>query len=303
MPLESERWVQVSISAHPDAADDLMRILNLHCPGGAAVEESASPTLAQPRRVLVKGWIPAADEETRRKIEIALLLLSRQGGVSEPIFRELAYEDWSSSWKEHFHPLRIGQRTVIVPSWCTYDRQPEDLVLTLDPGMAFGTGLHATTQLCLQALEKCQPAGQRVLDVGCGSGILAIAAALHGAASVDAIDNDQVAVTAARENVERNGVADCVRVFWSTLPGLSAGETPLHVGTGYDLVLANILAEVIVAMAAALARATRGGGTLVLSGILTEKGNMVQERVTSEGIEIHTTLAKGDWVALVGRRL
>ena len=302
MPSDSERWVQVSVSVHPDAADDLTRILSLNCPGGAAIEESAIAPPDQPPRVTIKGWIPAADQDTRRKLEIALLLLSRDESISEPVFQELAYEDWSSSWKEHFRPLRIGRRTVIVPSWCTYDRQPGDLIITLDPGMAFGTGLHATTRLCLQAMEQQPLSGQRVLDVGCGSGILAIAAALHGATSVVAIDNDQVAVTAARENVERNLVADRVQVAWGTLASPSAGATPTHADTGYDLVLANILAEVIVSMAAGLTRATRPGGTLVLSGILAEKGEMVRQRMAAEGVDIHTTLAEGDWVALVGRR-
>ncbi len=302
MPSDSERWVQVSVLAHPDAADDLTRILSLNCPGGAAVEESADPPPGLPPRLTVKGWIPAADQETRHKLEIALLLLSRDGAISEPIFQELAYEDWATSWKEHFRPLRIGRRTVIVPSWCSYEPEPDDLVITLDPGMAFGTGLHATTRLCLQALEAHPPSGQRILDVGCGSGILSIAAVLLGAASATAIDNDPVAVTASRENAERNAVADRMQVAWGTLPSGTAGKTPLHNETDYDLVVANILAEVIIGMAGGLSRSARMGGTLVLSGILAEKADLVRQAMTAEGVDIHTTLAEGEWVALIGQR-
>jgi len=302
MPSDSERWVQVSVSADRDAADDLARILSLNCPGGAAIEESASPAPKAVGRVTIKGWIPATDTETRRKIEIALLLLSRDESVSEPLFQELAYEDWSSSWKEGFRPLRIGRRTVVVPSWWDYQAQPGDLVLTLDPGMAFGTGLHATTRLCLRALEEHPPEGQRVLDVGCGSGILSIASALHGALLVDAIDNDRLAVTATRENAARNHVADQVRVAWGTLAQSPPTPTPIHDKTGYDMVLANILAEVIIAMAPALARATRPGGIVIMSGILEEKGNMVGERIRKEGIDIVATTSEGGWIALVGQR-
>ncbi|MGC9359013.1 MAG: 50S ribosomal protein L11 methyltransferase [Anaerolineae bacterium] len=302
MPSDSERWVQVSVSADSDAADDLARILSANCPGGAAVEESASPAPEAAGCVTVKGWIPAADTETRRKLEIALLLLSRDGSVSEPIFQELAFEDWSSSWKEHFHPLRIGHQTVVVPSWCDFQPEPGDMALTLDPGMAFGTGLHATTRLCLRALEEHPPRGQRVLDVGCGSGILSIASALHGATHVDAIDNDRLAVTATRENVTRNQVADLVSVAWATLAQPSPSTTPVHKETGYDMVLANTLAEVIIGMAPALARATRQGGIVVLSGILEDKAHAVTERVEAEGIDVIETTTEGEWVALLGRR-
>lgn len=302
MPSGSERWVQVSVPTHRDAADDLARILSLNCPGGAAVEAGISSGTGESEWVVVKGWIPPSDAETRRKLEIALLLLSRDDSVGEPTFRELAYEDWSSSWKKHFRPLRVGRRTVIVPSWCDYDAQPNDLVLTLDPGMAFGTGLHATTRLCLRALEEHAPTGQRVLDVGCGSGILAIAAALHGASEVDAIDNDKVAVTAARENVARNLVADRVRVAWASLPGAASNDTFEYRETGYDLVLANILAEVIIAMTPAIAQAVRPAGIVVLSGILAEKSALVRERVTHEGVDILSEPSEGEWVALIGRR-
>jgi len=302
MPSDSERWVQVSVSADSDAADDLARIIGLNCLGGVAVEESATPAPDAAGRVTINGWIPAADTDTRRKLEIALLLLSREGSVSDPIFQELALEDWASSWKEHFHPLRIGQRTVVVPSWCDFQPETGDMVLTLDPGMAFGTGLHATTRLCLRALEKRPPKGQQVLDVGCGSGILSIASALHGATHIDAIDNDRLAVSATRENVARNEVADLVTVAWATLAQPVPTTTPVHEKTAYDMVLANILAEVIFSMAPALARATRQGGIVVLSGILEDKADAVTERVQGEGIDVIETTTEGEWVALIGRR-
>lgn len=302
MPSDSERWVQVSVPTHSDAADDLGTILGRNCAGGTAVEESLAEHQGKPGWVLVKGWFPASDRETHQRLEIALLLLSHDESIGEPVFQELAYEDWASSWKQHFRPLRIGRRTVIVPSWCAFAAQPDDVVLTLDPGMAFGTGLHATTRLCLRALEAYSPQERRVLDVGCGSGILAIAAALQGAAKVDAIDVDKVAVTAARENVARNHVADRVHVAWGTLPSTIPSRAPEHRGSDYDVVLANILAEVIASMAPALAAATRPGGILILSGILAEKANMVVESMAQANVSIVEQPREGDWVALIGQK-
>ena len=148
---------------------------------------------------------PGLDEK-RRQVEEALWHLRQIASIPEPQFRTVVEEEWANAWKEHFHVTRIGQRLVVKPSWREYTPQADDIVLELDPGMAFGTGLHPTTQMCLLALEKYVRGGERVLDLGTGSGILAIAAVKLGAAACLATDIDPVAVEAARANVAANGV-------------------------------------------------------------------------------------------------
>lgn len=309
-----KRWVEIAVDADPDAVDDLVNLLNRHCVGGAVVEEIAPPlygaggTLCDareaqpPARAIVKGFLPVWEEETLRKLEIALLLLSRNSPISEPRIRVLEYEDWAESWKAFFPPQPIGRRLVIAPTWVEFAPQPEQIVLRLDPGMAFGTGLHASTRLCLLALERLISPGDRVLDVGAGSGILAIAAALQGAGEVRAIDNDPVAVEVARQNAALNGVAARVTVERATLPGLPPSETPLFTAGGYDLLLINILAEIIAALAGGVAAALRPGGRFVASGIIAPRAPLVEAALEAAGLVMDERPAEGEWVALVGHK-
>jgi len=294
-----QRWVEISVEVERDALDDVVGLLGRYCSGGAVVEDVPSDTA---RRTVIKGFLPVWDEETRQKLEIALLLLSRSAPISEPSVTVLEPENWAESWKAFFPPQHIGEHTVVVPTWHQYDPAPGEVIIHLDPGMAFGTGLHATTRLCLIAVECYLQPGARVLDVGTGSGILSIAAALQGAAAVDAIDVDSVSVHVAADNASLNGVADRVRVSLGTVGGRGRHDVPRHRATGYDLVLANILAEVIIDLAEGLAAAVRPGGLLVGSGIIAEKTDAVAEALEGAGIAILAREQEGDWVALVGRR-
>ena len=309
MPLESSdaqtqnRWVEISVEAEDEAIDDLLRLLNLHCQGGAVLDQSISPRSGSPdSRAVVKGFLPVWDEATRQKLEIALLLLARSGPISEPRIRILEPEDWAESWKAYFPPQHIGQRTVIVPTWEPYEPKPDQIIIHLDPGMAFGTGLHATTRLCLTALEWFPVQGARVLDVGTGSGILAVAAALQGAATVEAIDTDEVAVQAAIANVALNGVQDLVQVSRATLGVSGVAGVPIHSGGDYDLLLVNILAEIIIGMAPALYSALKPGGIMVGSGIIEEKAAGVQSALESAGLIVEATDQQSHWVSVTARR-
>lgn len=214
-----------------------------------------------------------------------------------PTVSLIAEEDWASSWKEHFKPLAIGKRLIIIPSWETPAPTETRQIITLDPGMAFGTGGHETTRLCLECLEQILTDGPApaspVLDLGTGSGILAIAAAKLGCTQIDAVDIDPQAILVAEENCCLNRVADAV----------TCSTTPLEqLPGGYHLILANILAEALVQMAPELTRRLAPNGILVLSGILTEREAFVIEGFATEPLNLEASLTSGDWCCLRYRR-
>lgn len=303
VPAVGGRWVEISVQASRDSVDDLVRLFGRHCVGGAVVEEMATDQVPVPGdRVTVKGFLPESDEIVRHKLEVALLLLSRTACISEPQITFLDPEDWASCWKAFFPPQHIGKRTVIVPSWEEYEPSAGDVIIWMDPGMAFGTGLHASTRLCLEAIERLMRPGVSVLDVGTGSGILAISAALQGATRVDAIDVDPVAVDVAAQNAARNGISALVQITRATLGTAPSPEVPIHAIVGYDLLLVNILAEVIVRMAPAMARALRDGGSFVASGIIQDRADLVVEALHRAGLVIGERLQMDDWVAIVGHK-
>jgi ribosomal protein L11 methyltransferase len=205
--------------------------------------------------------------------------------------------DWADAWKAYFPVLRVGRRLVIRPTWRRHRRAPGDVVLALDPGMAFGTGLHPTTRLCLTGLEPMADNGRlegaRVLDVGCGSGILAIAALKLDAASALGVDTDPIAVEATLANARRNGVARRLRARVGSLP---TGDAPV------DVVLANLTAGVLVPLAPLLRDEVRPGGTILASGIFVDREAEVREAFEAVGLAVSTRTSEGDWIALEARR-
>lgn len=300
--LISGRWLELSLDAANEAVDAVAEVIRSHGIDGIAVEPRLVPgndekfTIGEGPTV-VRAYIPMDQESGGRVLELdtALWHLRAFGlaPVSELRTREVEEEDWANAWKEHFHPLRIGRRIVIRPSWRQFDARPSDVVVDLDPGMAFGTGLHPTTRMVLEAMENRVPIGGRVFDVGTGSGILAVAAAKLGAGEVLAVDSDPVAVRVAAENAALNGVGGVVTVRQGSAES----------GTGdYDVVLANIVASVIAGLAHQLAARLAASGTLIASGIIAERRSMVDAALAEARLDVIETRRSGDWRCLIGAK-
>lgn len=294
-------WLEISVQTDGEAAEAVSEVLRPFAyKDGVVLEQRGDPHDPAPNAlepaVNVKIYIPGDEDSpaVRRRIEEALYHLGRLYPIPAPTFRELEEEDWANAWKTHYHPFRIGRHLWIQPSWLEAEEVAAgDIVLTLDPGMAFGTGLHPTTQMCLQALEELVRPGMRVLDVGTGSGILAIAAAKLGATAVLGVDTDRIAVEAAIENARLNGVEGQIRIEQGTLAAVTE--------QGWDMVVVNILAPVIIELlqTGGLMDYVGEGGRLILSGIIEEQGQGVIEAVEAAGGRVEQTYTVRDWVAMV----
>ena len=225
----------------------------------------------------------------------------RSEGIWGPLtlkMNRVAEEDWADNWKQYFKPLTVGDKLLIKPSWEEVPDAGGRVILEIDPASSFGTGAHHTTQLCLTELERLQTARATVLDMGCGSGILGIAAVLLGASRVTMVDIDENAVKTAGENAGKNGISsDKVQL----LSGDVTGDAALakQIGGGYDIVLANIVADVILGMRRELFAALRPGGTLVVSGILEERADEVAKGLEACGLCPCRKASQGGWSALV----
>jgi ribosomal protein L11 methyltransferase len=298
-------WWEVSLRVKEELAESVADVLARFAPGGVALgydaikpDPDGEGWPAGP--LTVRAYLPAdAEMESRRsRLEKALWHLGQISPLPDPEWRAVIEKDWSLEWKKHYRPIRIGRRLRIVPSWMDPAPFARDLVLRLDPGMAFGTGMHPTTQLCLETLEDIIRPGMDIIDLGCGSGILAIAAVKLGAAQALGVDIDPAAVRVARENALLNGVESSVEIRPGSLPELLKEERSA------SLVVANILALVVREMlAAGLARTVQPHGRLVLSGILEEQSVAVEAAIRDAGLRVDQKRIRQDWVALVAEKL
>lgn len=304
-------WLELSVEADAEAVEAVSEILSRVASGGVSVEQpftteqeglAAVPIEGAP--VTVRAYLPALDRaaadagiaEVRERLGHLTAFGLRP--IGELRIRAVHEEDWATAWKEHFPVMRLGSHIVIKPTWRDYEPQPDDVIVALDPGMAFGTGLHPTTRLCLVGLERWHEAslvrGASVLDVGCGSGILAVTAGLLGAGRLRAIDTDPVAVGSTLENARRNGVAIAA----------TTGSLPVD-GGPFDLLLANLVASLLVDLAAELAAALRpgdgsvgSGGRLLASGIFVDREPEVRRAFAAAGLRVVGREQETDWVAL-----
>ncbi len=310
------KWTELSILTTNEAVEAVSNILHEAGASGVVIEDSKELTKERidqfgeiyalnpddfPKNgVVVKAYLSATSflAETVEEIKLAIAnLVNFDINIGENILTlcEVDEEDWATAWKQYYHPVKISERFTIVPTWEEYvPVSTDELIIELDPGMAFGTGTHPTTVMCLQALEKVVSTGDTVIDVGTGSGVLSIGAAMLGAEKVHALDLDEVAVTAARENVALNKVDDVVEVFHGNL--LDTVKEPA------DVVVANILAEIIVTFTDDAFSIVKPGGVYVTSGIIGAKKDDVKEALEKSGFAIEEVLMMEDWVAIVARR-
>jgi ribosomal protein L11 methyltransferase len=288
-------FLEISVSnIDGEAAEAVSDLFNRYGHGGAVIE--AFPPHFD--KVTVRTVIPGEDGLLRAQIEALLALIGQAlpSGLPEPQFQIVGESDWANSWKEHFHVVRIGQRFVIKPSWRDFTPAAGDIVIEIDPGLAFGSGLHPTTQLCLKLFEDMDLAGQSLFDVGTGSGVLSIAALKLGAEPIRAVDIDDVAVRVAQENFELNGFP----------PGQT--DTPVETAVGsaadaggrqWQIVVANILAHTLIKLMPDLAAALAPGGKLILSGMIAEQEEEVTAMANRHHLHVIDRKTEEDWVALV----
>lgn len=306
---EEAVWLEVSLVVDGELAEAVAEVLARYAPAGVVIESTAVTANADdteghevgPLRVAAYLRLDEQIEETRRQVEEALWYLGRIRPLPAAQFRPVKEADWSEAWKQHYHPIEIGRRLVIVPAWLDAP-QDERIAVRMDPGMAFGTGTHPTTQLCLEAVEAWVGArpGEAVLDIGCGSGILAVAALKLGACRALGVDIDPDAYRATLENGALNAVSDRLEASVGSLAEVLAGRFSLRRA---PLVLANILAVVLARLLdEGLGELVTPGGRLVLSGIIDEQASDVQAALERNGLRLVKRRQSGDWVALEATR-
>jgi ribosomal protein L11 methyltransferase len=310
-------WLELSVTADSEAVEAVSEVLGRFAPGGTSVEptfalldDGLRAAIDPSGSAVVRAYVPAGDRAALRAAiagaRVALGHLQAFGlrPIGDLQVQIVHETDWAEAWKSHFPVLRVGRHVVIRPTWRRHRRVPGDVVLALDPGRAFGTGLHPTPRMCLAGIERLADAGRltrgaardgsaRVLDVGCGSGILSIAACRFGAGEVVGLDTDPIAVEASIANARRNRVARRLRFRRGSLP---SGDPP------FDVVLANLIASLLVSLAVQLREEMRPGGALLASGIFGDREAEVAAAFEGVGLRITDRSLEGDWVALTATR-
>jgi ribosomal protein L11 methyltransferase len=305
-------WMEVSLTVNGELAEAVADVLARFAPNGVMTEQSVryknnedEETLAEP--IIVRAYLPADEklEQTRNKLEEALFFLNLIQPIPAPVYTPIADRNWMEAWKKNYQPIPIGEKLIIVPAWL---ESPDEnrIPIRIDPGMAFGTGTHPTTQLCLELLESYTPSDGIVIDVGCGSGILSIGALMLGARYALGVDIDESSIKASRENARANGISDDqFTIGQGSVPEILKGEfhLPEQDSSGLTqapLVVVNILASVIVYLFQInLSRLVSPGGKLILSGILVEQSPSVVSAAREYGLKQVEERQQGDWVALV----
>ncbi len=279
-------WQEVSISVPFEYVEPISYLFDRYG-YGLSMEDDG------PEQIRLRTYLPSEARQRYSHIEVGVKLASLLQPLGELTVTPLDKDsDWQNAWKEHFNLLRIGQRLVIKPSWIDYAAEPDDVLIELDPGLAFGTGYHPTTYTCLEVMERLVKPGTQALDLGCGSGILTLAAVKLGAGKVVALDIDPQAVQASRKNFHRTRIMDRVELAQGTLPHRLA---PAH---AFDLAVANISARGIRERAPDILPTLKPGGLLIASGIIEEQHAETEVALAQAGYTDIDVWPREDWVTL-----
>jgi ribosomal protein L11 methyltransferase len=300
------KWLEVSLTVDGELAEAVSDVLGRYTSGGVVVESNVKYNSARDRGtpygpVKVFGYLVVDEqlEENRQKLEEALWHLHTIRELPTPQYKEIADENWMNAWKDHYQPIPIGENLLILPAWMK-QKDMSRVAVMIDPSMAFGTGTHPSTQLCLELIESYTEKDKPLIDIGCGSGILSIAAVKLGASHALGIDVDNAAVKSTYENSVVNGVADRVETHQGSVIEVSAGQYSIK---SAPLVLANILAPILIRLFNdGMANLVETGGTILLSGILAEQAREVRAAGESHGLEFIEQRQIDDWVALAMRK-
>lgn len=311
------RWFEITVLTSEQATEMVAFYFHEAGAGGVAIEESG--TLNKKRDTSLGQWYEHALNDIPEGQAVVQGYFAEHNDIDKLVeefkaivanfpeeigvdpapnkwsVREVKEEDWAQNWKQYYKPVRISETLTIKPTWEDYTPEPGERIIELDPGMAFGTGTHETTALCLRTIEKYIKQGDRVVDVGTGSGILAIAAAKLGAKDVVAIDLDPIAVSSATENASLNGVSDIVDVRLGDLLA-----TPIEAPV--TLIIANILADIILSFVQDVVDVLAPGGLYIVSGVIVERQEDVENGLQAHGFEIISTERENGWVAIVARK-
>ncbi|HET9660595.1 MAG TPA: 50S ribosomal protein L11 methyltransferase [Thermomicrobiales bacterium] len=300
------RWIELSVEVDHEAVEPVVELFSRYGYNeGVVIEEpftqdrdgdNVRVDITRPFRI--RTFIPQEnfDAAALEAIRTGIWYLGHLRGTGELTVETRNEEDWANAWKAHYVPVRVGTRVVVRPPWQEYDPVEGDVVVLLDPGMAFGTGTHPTTQIALRLLETLDLDGRSLLDVGTGSGIIAIAAAKLGASTIEGVDIDEVSVRQAVANVALNDVVETVTIWKSNM---APDAAPIR---SYDIVVANIIARVLIEIADQIVPAVGPDGTMVLSGIIDSKESGVLETYTSLGFEMIARQQIEDWIGHIWQR-
>ncbi len=306
--MADKSWLEVSLTVDGELAEAVADVLRRYLPDGVAIESTAITAGAADENgqavgsLRVRGYIPGDEFEqyTRQRIEEGLWYLSRIASFPKPEFKRIQEINWMEAWKEHYHPIPVGKRLLILPAWIN-PTSDERIPIRIELGMAFGTGTHPTTQLCLALEEEfftswTTPASIKVIDIGCGSGILSIAALKLGAKEALGVDIDAEAIRASAENAKINAINYQLELGEGSVNEVRSGKFGLQKA---QLVLANILAPVLVQLLnKGLGNLVESGGWLILSGILVDQTDGVESALQNHGFTVLRKTQMGDWIAL-----
>ncbi|MEN6528639.1 MAG: 50S ribosomal protein L11 methyltransferase [Anaerolineaceae bacterium] len=300
------KWLQVSLSVDGELAEAVAEVLDRFTSGGVVIESNVKYNNAEdegtpygPLKVYGYLIIDQQVDSTRHKLEEALWHLHTIRELPQPQYTEIADENWMAAWKDHYHPIPIGKKLLVLPAWLE-QQDISRIAVKIDPSMAFGTGTHPSTQLCLELVEEYTQPDEPVIDIGCGSGILSIAAVKLGASRAISVDIDAAAIKATHENGQANGVEDKIETGQGSITEIATGNFSVRQA---PLVLANILAPVLIRLFdGGMADLVAPGGVIILAGILAEQGESVRKSAEEHRLTFVEQRYSGDWVALVMRK-